>query len=80
MDYNKIFLLDIYINNKELALLESMSKEQKEYIRKYKLNKFIIFGIQFFIISFFLIIWEFLSRRNIINAFIFHQRVIGASA
>lgn len=30
MDYNKIFLLDIEINNKELALLEAISKEQKE--------------------------------------------------
>lgn len=30
MNYNKIFLLDVEINNKELALLEAISKEQKE--------------------------------------------------
>lgn len=48
-----------------------MSKEQKEYIRKYKLNKLIILGIQILIVCVFFITWEILSRKEIINSFIF---------
>lgn len=40
MDYNKIFLLDVYINNKELALLEAISKEQKELDVFYRLRSY----------------------------------------
>ena len=53
-----------------------MSKEQKEFIKKYKLNKIIIFGIQILIVCVFLITWELLSRRNIINSFIFSRPTI----
>lgn len=48
-----------------------MSKEQKEYLRKYKINKsLILFGQVLIIISFF-VIWELLSRYEVINPFIF---------
>ena len=48
-----------------------MSKEQKEFIKKYKLNKIVILGIQIMIVSLFFIIWEILSKKGIINSFIF---------
>lgn len=48
-----------------------MSKEQKKFIIKHKLNKIIILAIQFIIIFMFFIIWEILSRKGIINSFIF---------
>lgn len=48
-----------------------MSKEQKEYIRKHRLNMLIIFGIQILIICVFFITWEILSKKEIINSFIF---------
>lgn len=53
-----------------------MSKEQKKFLRKYKINKLVILGIQILIVCFFLIIWEILSRRNIINSFIFSSPTI----
>lgn len=53
-----------------------ISNEQKEFIRKYRLNKIVIFGIQFFIVCVFLITWELLSRWNIINSFIFSRPTI----
>ena len=40
MNYNKIFLLDVEINNKELALLEAISKEQKELDVFYRLRSY----------------------------------------
>ena len=48
-----------------------MSKEQKSFIRKYKLNKLFILIIQVLIVVLFLGIWEYLSSHNIINSFIF---------
>ena len=48
-----------------------MSKEQKEFIKKYKLNKFLIRLCQLSIVVLFLIVWEYLSYKNIINSFIF---------
>lgn len=48
-----------------------MSKEQKEYIRKYKLNKLVILIIQVGLIIGFLSIWEYLSTNGIINSFMF---------
>ena len=48
-----------------------MSKEQKKFIIKHRLNKIIILAIQFIIIFMFFIIWEILSRKEIINSFIF---------
>lgn len=48
-----------------------MSKEQKEYINRVKKRKILIFIIQISIVILFLIMWELLSRNNIINPFIF---------
>lgn len=48
-----------------------MSKEQKEFIRKYKFKKYLIVIIQLSIIVLFLAMWEMFSKNNIINPFIF---------
>lgn len=48
-----------------------MSLEQKNYVRKYKRKKVIVFSIQVLLILIFLGLWEYLSDRKIINAFIF---------
>lgn len=48
-----------------------MSKEQKEYLHKYKFNKRIILLCQILIVVLILVSWELLSRYNIINPFIF---------
>ncbi len=48
-----------------------MSKEQKEYIRKYKLNKLVVLIIQVGIVLVFLGIWEYLSTKGVINSFMF---------
>lgn len=48
-----------------------MSKEQREFIIKYRLNKLLILGIQVMIVVVFFATWEYLSSHNIINAFIF---------
>ena len=48
-----------------------MSLEQKNYVRKYKRKKVIVFSIQVLLVLIFLELWEYLSDRKIINAFIF---------
>lgn len=48
-----------------------MSKEQKQFLKKYKLSKLFIFLIQISIIVIFLILWQILSTKKIINPFIF---------
>ncbi len=48
-----------------------LSNEQRKFIRKLKRQKIVIFFIQLLIIGLFLGIWEFLSRKHIINSFIF---------
>ena len=48
-----------------------MSLEQKNYVRKYKRKKVIVFSIQVLLVLIFLGLWEYLSARKIINAFIF---------
>jgi NitT/TauT family transport system permease protein len=48
-----------------------MSKEQREFIIKYRFNKLLILGIQVMIVVVFFATWEYLSSHNIINAFIF---------
>lgn len=48
-----------------------MSKEQKAFLKKHRRNKVFILLVQVLIIVVFLIIWEFLSRKKIINPFIF---------
>ena len=44
--------------------------EHKLYLKKIKKNKIIIRIFQIFIISLFLVMWELLSRLNIINSFL----------
>ena len=48
-----------------------MSDNQKKYIKRIKQQKIFILLIQLFIIIAFFAIWEFLSRHNMINSFIF---------
>lgn len=48
-----------------------MSNEHKLYLRKIKKTNFIVRFFRIAIIVFFLILWEYLSSKNIINAFIF---------
>ena len=48
-----------------------MSKEQREFIRKYRLNKLFVLIIQVLIIIVFFSTWQYLSNNNIINSFIF---------
>ena len=48
-----------------------MSKEQKDFIRRYRINKLFIFVIQVLIVVVFFATWQYLSSHNIINAFIF---------
>lgn len=46
-------------------------REHKEYLKKIKLNKFLVHLVQLLIIILFLFIWEYLSSNNIINSFIY---------
>ena len=48
-----------------------MNIEEKKYLKKIKLNKIIITTIQISIGLLFLILWELLSRKEIISSFIF---------
>lgn len=48
-----------------------MSNEQRKFLLKYKLNKIIIIVIQVLIVLSFFLTWEILSRKSIINSFIF---------
>lgn len=48
-----------------------MSKEQKEYLNKIKKNKIIILVAQITIFIIFLLVWQFLADKKIINPFIF---------
>lgn len=47
-----------------------MSNEQKKYLKKLKLNKFKILLYQILIFVMFIILWQYLSDKNIINTFI----------
>lgn len=48
----------------------TFSKEHKEYLKKLKREKIIVFVFRVLIISIFLIGWELLSRYHIINTFL----------
>lgn len=48
-----------------------MSKEHQNYLKKLKLEKAIIISSQISILIIFIILWEILSQKNIINPFIF---------
>lgn len=47
------------------------TEEAKRYIKKQRLTKIKIFFIQSFILIGFLLLWEFLSKKEIINSFLF---------
>ena len=47
------------------------NKEHKEYLRKLKLNKFLVHTFQLMIIIVFIFLWEYLSGKGIINSFIY---------
>jgi len=47
------------------------SKEHIKYLKKLKKEKFIITLFQFLILIFFIILWQLLADKNIINTFIF---------
>ena len=47
------------------------SKEHKLYLRKLKINKWLVRFTQIGIFVFLIFIWEYLSRNNIINSFIY---------
>ena len=48
-----------------------MSKEQREFVRTYKVNKLLTLFIQIIMVVSLLVIWELLSKYKIINSFIF---------
>lgn len=52
------------MKNKEISL------ERKIYLRKIKIRKFLIVFTQSFILITFLILWEYLAKKNIIDSFI----------
>lgn len=47
------------------------SKEHKKYLRKIKTNKVLIHITQIFILISFILLWEFLSKNEYINSFIY---------
>jgi len=47
------------------------SREHKLYLRKLKINKFFVVMTQMLILIFCIFMWEYLSRNNIINSFIY---------
>lgn len=47
------------------------NREHKEYLRKRRINKFLVHMVQLLIIIVFLFMWEYLSSNNIINSFIY---------
>ena len=47
-----------------------MSKEQKDFLKKIKRNKIIILMTQISIFILFILIWQILSNKSIINTFI----------
>ncbi len=47
------------------------SREYKLYLKRLKRNKFLVVITQILILVFLIFIWEYLSRSNIINAFIY---------
>jgi len=46
-------------------------REHKEYLKKIRLNKIKVSIFQLLIVFIFILLWEYLSRNNIINAFIY---------
>ena len=50
-----------------------MSKEQKDFLKKNRINKILIRLCQLSIIVLFLLLWEYLSSKGLINSFIFSK-------
>ncbi|MBR7041939.1 MAG: ABC transporter permease [Bacilli bacterium] len=48
-----------------------MSKEYKLYLKSLKVNKILIYITQILVLFLIIFIWEYLSRKNIINSFIY---------
>ena len=46
-------------------------KEHREYLRKIRLNKFLVHLVQLLIIVVFVFLWEYLSNNGVINSFIY---------
>ena len=46
-------------------------REYEKYLRKIRLNKFLIHLVQLLIIVVFIFMWEYLSSNNIINSFVY---------
>lgn len=46
------------------------SKEHKEYLKKIKINNFLVRFIQILIITLFIFLWQFAADHNLINTFI----------
>lgn len=49
----------------------SMSSEQKKYIHRLRNQKILVVFLQFFLVLFFLGMWEYCANKKIINPFIF---------
>lgn len=47
------------------------SKEYILYLRKLRINKFLVYMTQFLILALIIFIWEYLANKEIINAFIY---------
>lgn len=47
------------------------NKEHKRYLRKLKINNFLVHLFQLLILILFIFLWEYLSKNNIINSFIY---------
>ena len=48
-----------------------ISKEHRLYLRKQKKEKILVHLVQILILLLVLVVWEYLSNNNIINAFIY---------
>ena len=47
-----------------------MSDERKKYLKKARLEKVLVLGSQILLLIFFLVVWEFVANRGIIDSFI----------
>lgn len=47
------------------------NKEHRDYLKKLRINKFLVHIVQLLIIILFIFLWEYLSNNNIINSFIY---------
>ena len=48
-----------------------MSEEHRQYLKNIRKNKIFIISIQLLIIVFFIVLWQFLADKKIIDPFIF---------